>query len=331
MVYPLISEDECPLWGQVLYVNAGAVDAPIAVVRSNYSEYQYANSQWNLRTFPTYTLYPHWTSRGEPDLATTNLGNVLPCTTGASAPPCAQNIGWPAGMTPYMQQQYTRLAWLGSLVENKHDSGLNGGLTYRRNRYLDGKTGRFSQLDPIGLAGGLNSYGYANGDPVSFADPFGLCPWCVGAGVGALLGGGGTMLYNYLHDQPLSANLLRNSVLGAAAGATLGVGLPALLARTGSGAIATTVAGAGGGLTARIGEALTKSGPDMSSRVEAVLAQVPPSLTTLLKTAQDGVVTIQGGAGSNLRQIILNPDGPSVIKAFDSAKNAWTVVREITH
>ena len=176
MVYPLISEDECPLWGQVLYVNAGAVDAPIAVVRSNYSEYQYANSQWNLRTFPTYTLYPHWTSRGEPDLATTNLGNVLPCTTGASAPPCAQDLGWPAGMTPYMQQQYTRLAWLGSLVENKHDSGLNGGLTYRRNRYLDGKTGRFSQLDPIGLAGGLNSYGYAAGDPVSFSDPFGLCP-----------------------------------------------------------------------------------------------------------------------------------------------------------
>ena len=175
MVYPLISEDECPLWGQVLYVNAGAVDAPIAVVRSNYSEYQYANSQWNLRTFPTYTLYPHWTSRGEPDLATTNLGNVLPCTNGASAPPCAQDIGWPAGMTPYMQQQYTRLAWLGSLVENKHDSGLNGGLTYRRNRYIDGKTGRFSQLDPIGLAGGLNSYGYAAGDPVSFSDPFGLC------------------------------------------------------------------------------------------------------------------------------------------------------------
>ena len=175
MVYPLISEDECPLWGQVLYVNAGAVDAPIAVVRSNYSEYQYANSQWNLRTFPTYTLYPHWTSRGEPDLATTNLGNVLPCTNGASAPPCAQNIGWPAGMTPYMQQQYTRLAWLGSLVENKHDSGLNGGLTYRRNRYLDGKTGRFSQLDPIGLAGGLNSYGYAAGDPANFSDPFGLC------------------------------------------------------------------------------------------------------------------------------------------------------------
>jgi murein DD-endopeptidase MepM/ murein hydrolase activator NlpD len=35
---------------------------------------------------------------------------------------------------------------------------------------------RFTQLDPIGLAGGLNLYGFADGDPVNFSDPFGLCP-----------------------------------------------------------------------------------------------------------------------------------------------------------
>lgn len=39
------------------------------------------------------------------------------------------------------------------------------------------------QEDPFGLAGGLNLYGYAAGDPVNFSDPFGLCPdpakpWC---------------------------------------------------------------------------------------------------------------------------------------------------------
>ena len=36
--------------------------------------------------------------------------------------------------------------------------------------------GLVTQQDPIGIAGGLNLYGYANGDPVNFSDPFGLCP-----------------------------------------------------------------------------------------------------------------------------------------------------------
>jgi uncharacterized protein RhaS with RHS repeats len=56
------------------------------------------------------------------------------------------------------------------------------GQTYMRNRYYDPATGQFTQPDPIGLAGGLNSYGFAAGDPVSYSDPYGLkaqeCPPC---------------------------------------------------------------------------------------------------------------------------------------------------------
>jgi RHS repeat-associated protein len=64
--------------------------------------------------------------------------------------------------------------WVGSLVQNKRD--LTGNI-YMRNRYYDPATGRFTQEDPIGLAGGLNAYGFAAGDPVSYSDPYGLCPY----------------------------------------------------------------------------------------------------------------------------------------------------------
>ena len=60
----------------------------------------------------------------------------------------------------------------GSLVE--HGAGA-AGLLYRRNRYDDPASGRFTQQDPIGLGGGLNVYGFAGGDPVNHSDPFGLC------------------------------------------------------------------------------------------------------------------------------------------------------------
>jgi hypothetical protein len=60
------------------------------------------------------------------------------------------------------------------------------GLEYLRNRVYDSQSGRFTQEDPIGLAGGLNLYGFAGGDPANFSDPFGLCPNRLAGGLGAL-------------------------------------------------------------------------------------------------------------------------------------------------
>lgn len=83
----------------------------------------------------------------------------------------AITITWPAIIFAYYRDQVVRASWHGTLLEDKRD---HAGTNYRRNRYYDPGTGRFTQEDPIGLAGGANSYGYAGGDPVSNGDPLGL-------------------------------------------------------------------------------------------------------------------------------------------------------------
>ena len=65
------------------------------------------------------------------------------------------------------------------------------GLLYMRARHYNPYLCRFISADPARFAGGLNFYCYADGNPISMMDPFGLSGWSVagnfleGAAIGA--------------------------------------------------------------------------------------------------------------------------------------------------
>jgi RHS repeat-associated protein len=180
------------------------------------------------------TMYYLSTDRlGTPQFATDNSQNVVWSTTyqpfgttGTISSAIVQNLRFPG--------QYA-------------DEGGNG-FYYNLNRYYSQSLGRYIQADPIGLAGGLNPYLYANGNPEGFSDPSGLSyrqSWgviggAVGGTAGAIAGGTAAAAGSVVVDTAtggmnipatpaeVAAGAVAGGAMGATAGAAVGYGAGAV-------------------------------------------------------------------------------------------------------
>jgi len=105
----------------------------------------------------------------------------------------ADHLGTPRAIT---RPGDNKVVWtweseaFGASLSNQNPSGLGNfvfnlrfpgqyydqetGLFYNGFRDYDPGTGRYSESDPIGLAGGINTYAYVGGNPVNLIDPLGL-------------------------------------------------------------------------------------------------------------------------------------------------------------
>jgi RHS repeat-associated protein len=81
-------------------------------------------------------------------------------------------------VTSYTYEPYGATTQTGTASSNPHQyTGRENdgtGLYFYRARYYDPQLMRFISEDPIGLAGGVNSYAYVDGAPMSYSDPDGL-------------------------------------------------------------------------------------------------------------------------------------------------------------
>ncbi len=324
-------------YGQVVYAPGLPIEAPLSATRYSYTDTPGVN---NWVTWPgTQTIVPYWNQQGlftvgalgdgAADKAYNGAATCVPLGSGANR---CYLVEWLAARTAYdLRFGHTlKYVWHGSLLEGKRDLSA---YDYRRHRYYDPRTGRFTPEDPIGLAGGLNLYGFANGDPVNFSDPFGLCVpinVCLAAAAG-LAFGGIQLVANVASGQPWYEGVGSATAKGAILGLTLAAAAPALLT-AGSEGGAALAGGAGlkiGQSTERLIGMLEQAGPSMDARMAAVSKWLPAGQKAVMTTLEGGARMLSCGAGQRGRQVILEASGRTVVRAFNVASETWQTIRVI--
>jgi RHS repeat-associated protein len=112
-------------------------------------------------------MIARYTQAGERSFLTDALGSVIALAKED------QSIATRYAYSPYGQSQASG-AQEGNASQYTARENDATGLYYYRARYYDAVLKRFVSEDPIGLAGGINVYGYVDGDPINLTDPLGL-------------------------------------------------------------------------------------------------------------------------------------------------------------
>jgi RHS repeat-associated protein len=162
-----------------LYANEGLVgEYNSSGVLINSYMYQ-PDSMWGTQPLGMMTggesYFYQYDQLGSPNLVTSNTGQIK----------------WQGAIDAFGKVEVDTNAISSPLRFSGQFYDQESGLHYNMFRDYDPEIGRYIQSDPIGLAGGINTYGYVSGNPIMLYDPDGLLEFGGGFSGQFLIFGGG--------------------------------------------------------------------------------------------------------------------------------------------